>query len=179
MYKYGYQNSSFANTGKYIRPSETITETIQNKEDVEELLENFEEIESNEVEYLSFNSLVRYITYDKNKKKELFRFGGRLFKIDREYIVLIGKNNIRFSVQRYIRDVNNEIIYNTRFFKKKRYNQKNEEEKEKKKKNKKDDINYEEALEKTLFVIDEQSEIIKKQEEELKKLKKIVKMTRV
>lgn len=162
-----YNIKKLSNDKTYIRPRQTITDTIQNEEDIEELLKDFEEVDQNVIEYMSLNTLVRYISYDKKTKRELFRFGGLIFKIDREYIVLTGKNGFKFSVQRYVRNDRNEIIYNTRFFKKKK--------KEYKENNEEEDNNYEEALQKTLTVIDEQTSIIKKQERELEKLRKIIK----
>ena len=39
-------------------------------------------------------------------------------KIKKNYLDLSGKDNLRFSVQRYTRNDKNEIIHNTRFFKK-------------------------------------------------------------
>jgi len=163
-----YNNRKLSNDKNYIRPRQTITETIQNEEDINELLQDFEEVEDGCIEYLSLNTLVRYISYDKKNKQELFRFGGLVFKIDRDYIVLSGKNGLKFSVQRYIRNDKGDIIYNTRFFKKKKKEYKEDDEEEQNKQ-------YDEALQKTLTVIDEQSSIIKKQEKELEKLRKLVK----
>jgi hypothetical protein len=155
----------------YQRPKVTITESIQNQKDIQEILEGFEELEPEQLDELPLNTLLRYITYDKKTGREWFRFGGWLCKIDPEYLVLNGKNSTRFCVQRTIKDDTDTIIYNTRFFKK---SEKEEDDK------KNPDISYyEQALEKTLSVIDEQKIIIQKQEEELKKLKKKLKSLRI
>ena len=39
-------------------------------------------------------------------------------KIEKDYIVLAGKDSLRFSVQRYTRNDKSEIIHITRFFRK-------------------------------------------------------------
>ena len=103
---------------EYERPELTITETMQNKKDIEEQLKGFEEVGSEDLNFVQMNTLLRYISYDKKNKKELFRFGGLLAKIEKEYIVLAGKDGMRFSAQRYSRNDKNEIIHITRFFRK-------------------------------------------------------------
>ena len=103
---------------EYERPELTITETMQNKKDIEEQLKDFEEVSSEDLNFVSINTQLKYISYDKKNKKELFRFGGLLMKIEKEYVVLAGKDGLRFSVQRYTRNDKNEIIHITRFFRK-------------------------------------------------------------
>jgi hypothetical protein len=103
---------------EYERPELTITETMQNKKDIEEQLKGFEEIDKEDLNFVSNNTQLKYISYDKKNKKELFRFGGLLMKIEKEYIVLAGKDGLRFSAQRYSRNDKNEIIHITRFFRK-------------------------------------------------------------
>jgi hypothetical protein len=144
---------------KYIRPEKTITESIQNKKDIEEKLNDFEEISDEDLNFINVNTLLRYISYDKKDKKELFRFGGLLVKVNREYIVLSGKEGLRFSVQRYTRNDKNDIIHRTRFFKKVKETEvlKNQ---------------LEEVLEKTSDKIDKQNEIIEKQKKEIMAMKK-------
>lgn len=102
----------------YERPAKTITESIQNKKNIEEQLINFEEIPNDELCYVNPNTQLKYISYDKKAKKELFRFGGLLVKVNKDYVVLAGKDSMRFSVQRYTRNDKNDIIHTTRFFKK-------------------------------------------------------------
>lgn len=104
----------------YERPTVTITETMQNKKDIEEQLKDYEEVSNEDINFISINSQLKYISYDKKNKKELFRFGGLLVKIDKEYLVLAGKDGLRFSVQRYTRNDKNEIIHITRFFRKRK-----------------------------------------------------------
>jgi len=103
---------------EYERPELTITQTMQNKKDIEEQLKGFEEVSAEDLNFVPMNTLLRYISYDKKNKKELFRFGGLLMKIEKEYIVLAGKDALRFSVQRYTRNDKNEISHITRFFRK-------------------------------------------------------------
>ena len=102
----------------YERPDKTITETMQNKKDIEEQLKNFEEITNEDLNFVNVNTQLKYISYDKQNKKELFRFGGLLVKVAKEYIVLAGKEGKRFSAQRYTKDDKDNIIHTTRFFKK-------------------------------------------------------------
>jgi hypothetical protein len=102
----------------YERPEKTITETIQTKKDIEEQLINFEEIPHEDLCYVNLNTQLKYISYDKKNKKELFRFGGLLVKVEKEYVVLAGKEGMRFSVQRYTKNDKGDILHTTRFFKK-------------------------------------------------------------
>ena len=144
---------------KYLRPEKTITESIQNKKDIEERLQDFEEISNEDLNFINVNTLLRYISYDKKEKKELFRFGGLLVKVNKDYIVLSGKEGLRFSVQRYTRNDKNEIIHTTRFFKKIKETEvlKNQ---------------IEEVLEKSSEKIEKQNEIIEKQKREIIAMKK-------
>jgi hypothetical protein len=107
-----------SNSSDYDRPERTITELIQNKKDILEQLKNYEEIKNDDLCYICFNTYLKYLTYNKKTKKEMFRFGGKLIKIDTEYIVLAGKEGMRFSVQRYTKDDKGNILHITRFFKK-------------------------------------------------------------
>lgn len=102
----------------YERPTKTITESIQTKKDIEEQLINFEEIPNEDLCYVNLNTQLKYISYDKKTKKELFRFGGLLLKVEKEYVVLAGKDGMRFSAQRYTKNDKGEILHTTRFFKK-------------------------------------------------------------
>ena len=101
----------------YQRPEKTITELIQNKADIEEQLKDFEEISNEDLNFININTQLKYISYDKKSKKELFRFGGLLVKVNKDYILLAGKDGLRFSVQRYTKNDKNEILHTTRFFK--------------------------------------------------------------
>lgn len=104
--------------GSYERPAKTITETMQNKKDIEEQLKNFEEITSEDLNFINVNTQLKYISYDKQNKKELFRFGGLLVKVAKDYVILAGKEGKRFSAQRYTKDDKDNILHTTRFFKK-------------------------------------------------------------
>ena len=152
----------------YPRPEKTITELLT-KKDIEEQLNGFEMIPNDNLCYVNLNSQIKYITYDKKTKKELFRFGGLLAKVDKDYIVLSGKNGMRFSVQRYIKDDNGKILYTTKFFRIKK-----EDDTIKKK--------YENVIAKTHSAIIEQNKlleeresIIKKQQKEISEIKKLLK----
>jgi hypothetical protein len=132
----------------YERPTKTITESIQNKKSIEEQLVNFEEIKDEDLCYINPNTQLKYLSYDKKSKKELFRFGGLLVKVAKEYVVLAGKDGMRFSVQRYTKNDKGNIIHTTRFFKK---------------------INEKKVLEEEL---DSSKNLLEKQQQEIEKQKK-------
>lgn len=143
----------------YERPSKTITESVQNKKTVEELLKNYHEINEEDINFINFNTHLKYLSYDIKNKKELFRFGGLLKKINKDYIILAGKENKTFCVQRYTKNDMNEIIHTTRFFKKL----------------KESDIlktKLDEVFEESSNIINNQKYIINKQKKELLSLKK-------
>ena len=145
--------------GSYIRPNKTITESIQTKKDIEEQLNNFEEISDEDLNFVNINTQLKYLSYDVKNKKELFRFGGLLIKIAKDYIILAGKEGKRFSVQRYTRNDKNEVIHTTRFFKKIKQTQILESK-------------LKETFEESSLIINKQNSIIEKQKKELLLLKK-------
>ncbi len=143
----------------YMRPSKTTTDRMQSKDELKKYLKDYEQIPEEDVNFMTIGQLLRYISFDKKTRREIFRFGGLLKKIDKEYVVLQGKNGMTFSAQRYTYDDNGNKIHTTRFFKK----------------HKPEEIikvQFEEALEKSDEVIDKQKEVIDKQKMELKALKK-------
>ena len=159
------QKSKKLSQSDYERPTKTITETLQTKKDIEEQLKNFEEIESDDLNFVSINTQLKYISYDKKNKKELFRFGGLLLKIARDYVVLGGKEGLRFSVQRYTKNDKGETIHVTRFFKKIKDSE-----------ILKGQLN--ETVEKSGEIIEEQQKLIEKQTKELADLKKKLKQSK-
>ena len=149
----------------YIRPKITLTDGLQNKKSIQKYLNDYEEVSEEEVPYLTPGMHLRYISWDKDNDCELFRLGGILIKIAKEYMVLSGVKAKTFSVQRYSYDKNNNIIHTTRFFRK----IKNEDIIKKK-------VN--ETMEVSKEIIQEQSKMIKKQNEELERLKKQIKKSK-
>jgi len=146
----------------YERPPKTVTECLQKRHKIEEQLKDYVEINNDELESVKMKTHIKYIGYDINKKKELFRLGGILIKILPEYIILQGK--YRFSVQRNTYDSSGKIIHKTRFFK---------------------PIDKDEILQNELDItikiandtIGKQNAVIKKQQIELEALKKKIGMT--
>ena len=146
----------------YERPPKTVTECLQKRHKIEEQLADYIEIMNEDLEKLKLKTPIKYIGYDINKKKELFRLGGVLRKVYPEYIILEGK--YRFSVQRYTYDKSGNIIHKTRFFKP----------------YKEDEILQNEILQNELDItikiandtISKQNAVIKKQQAELEELKK-------
>ena len=143
----------------YERPNTTITESVQNKKDIEEQLKDFEEISEEDLNFININTQLKYISYDNKNKKELFRFGGLLVKIAKDYLILRGKEGLTFSVQRYTKNENNEIVHTTRFF-----NKIKETDKLK--------IKLEDTILKATEKLQKQNSIIEKQKKELIALKK-------
>ncbi len=143
----------------YMRPSKTTTDRMQSKDELKKYLKDYEQIPEEDVNFMTIGQLLRYISYDKKTRREIFRFGGLLKKIDKEYVVLQGKNGMTFSAQRYTYDDNGNKIHTTRFFKKHK-----PEEVIK--------VQYEEAIDRSNELIDKQNEVIDKQKLELKALKK-------
>jgi len=103
---------------EYKRPKKTVTQSMQNKKDIQEKLEKYVEVEPNELCYVAQGTHLRYLGWDLKNKKELFRFGGLLMVVKEKYIVLKGKGGKTFSAQRYTYDGNGELVHTTRFFKK-------------------------------------------------------------
>jgi len=159
--KFTYQKY-YSNYLDYDRPPKTVTECLQKRNKIEEQLEDYVEVSSEDLDSLKIKTHIKYIGYDINKKKELFRLGGILRKILPEYIVLQGK--YRFSVQRYSYDSSEKIIHKTRFFK---------------------PVDKDEILQSELDItikiandtIGKQNAVIKKQQMELDALKKKIGMT--
>ena len=139
------------NSSKYKRPKEgSITSHLQTKEAMTKKLENYERADS--VDDIELDRHVRYVTLDKDKK-QVFRTGGLLIRKQSEYVQL-SNGRQKWSVQRYHYDDREEPIFETVFFY--RISQKEEFGKKEEK-----------------YV-----EVIKRQRDEIKKLKKLIKQLR-
>jgi hypothetical protein len=143
----------------YIRPKKTKTDRVQDEESIQNYLNDYDEIESEDIPYLKIGIHLRYISWDKKNKCELFRFGGILSTINKEYLILAGKGGKTFSVQRYTYSDTKNILHTTRFFKKIKNTVLLQEQ-----------INN--TIESSQEMINKQSEIIEKQKREISKLKK-------
>lgn len=143
----------------YMRPSKTTTDRMQAKDELKKYLKDYEEVPMEDVNFMTIGQLLRYISYDKKTRREIFRFGGLLKKIDKNYVVLQGKNGMTFSAQRYTMDDNENIIHTTRFFRKKKVEEVMKQE-------------YEEAIDRSDELIHKQTEVIEKQKRELMTLRK-------
>ncbi len=115
-------NTIRLNDDDYSKPTKTITDLIQTRDAIDEKLRNYTEVDNNELELLPKNVHISYITYNVEKNMELFRMGGYLRKVAKDYIVLAGKGNKTFSVQRkiYGNKDKTQLLYVTRFFAKKK-----------------------------------------------------------
>lgn len=163
QFNYRFMKIKRISEDNYHKPKKTITDLVQTQDKVQEILENYQEILNEEIDNVPLGVHVRYISYNKKTALEEFRFGGVIRKIDPNYLVLIGNNNVSFSVQRYSYNKNNEIIHRTRFFiKDKDIDKINESNQE---------------LIKNQEIIDQQNEIIHKQQREIEKLKKKIKQS--
>ena len=158
QFNYRFMKIKRISEDNYQKPKKTITDLVQTQDKVQEILENYQEILNEEIDNVPLGVHVRYISYNKKTALEAFRFGGIIRKINPDYLVLIGNNNLSFSVQRYTRNKNNEIIHTTRFFIKdkdiEKINESNQE------------------LIQNQQIIDQQNEIIQKQKREIEKLKR-------
>lgn len=95
------------------RPKTTYTDTLQNKKAMQEKLKNYERVD--EIEDVSINTHVRYVTLDKDKK-QVFRLGGLLKRIHSKYVTL-SNGTFTWSVQRYHYNKDEEEpIFETVFF---------------------------------------------------------------
>ena len=157
-------NAGRLSNDSYDKPKKTITDTLQTTSAIKEKLYNYEEVSTDKIQDIPIGSHIRYISYDVYNKQELFRTGGIIKMIRSEYLVLSGKNNKTFSVQRYIRDPKSKstILYTTKIFKKLKESAKL----------KKD---LELVVDKSDKMLQKQNEVILKQNKELLKLKKLLK----
>jgi hypothetical protein len=147
---------------EYKRPKKTLTESVQNKKDIEEKLEGYDEVECDKLCYIPRKTHLRYIGWDKKNKKELFRFGGLLMTVKDQYVILLGKGAKTFSAQRYAYDSNGNLEHTTRFFRK----MSKEELLQKK---------YENTITYSNEVFTKQKMALEKQQKEIEKLKKMLK----
>ena len=144
---------------EYKRPTKTVTESVQDKESIQNYLKQYIEVPEEDLPYINQDTHLRYISWDKTNKCELFRFGGLLVKINKEYVLLAGKGGKTFSAQRYTYDDNKKKIHTTRFFQKLKEEELLKEE-------------LDETIETSKEIIDKQNEIIEKQKKEILRLKK-------
>ena len=158
QFNYRFMKTKKITDDNYIRPRSTICDLMQTQNNVEQQLEDYQEISNEELDNVPLGVRVKYISYNKKTNKEIFRFGGFVKKFNPNYLVLMGNNNLTFSVQRYTKNKNNEIIHTTRFFIKdkdiEKINESNQE------------------LIQNQQIIDQQNEIIQKQKREIEKLKR-------
>ena len=147
---------------EYKRPKKTVTQTMQNKKDIEAKLQNYVEVSQDELCYVPMGTHLRYLSWDKKNKKELFRFGGLLMVVKDQYVVLKGKGGKTFSAQRYAFDGNDKPVHATRFFRKLS----------------KEDVatkKLEETIQYSNEVFTKQKLAMEKQQKEIEKLKKMLK----
>ena len=99
----------------YKRPKTTYTDTIQNKKDMLEKLKNYEPVD--DIDDISLNTHVRYVTLDRKTKKQVFRLGGLLTKKHSRYVIC-SNGRFSWSVQRYhYNDEDEDPIFETKFWK--------------------------------------------------------------
>lgn len=149
---------------EYKRPKTTITELVQNRKDILEILDGHEEITGSELDDLQLNTKLKYITYDDNEGKYLFRWGGSLRKVHEKYIVLAGRGNKTFTVQRFKKKGGK--LEKTRFYKTvTKYD--------------KLVVEHEELKKQSEIIFDKQEHIIKTQNNEIARLREILKSNNI
>lgn len=146
------------------RPKITYTDTLQNKEAIQQKLEGFVEVPEDEIDNLAEGTFLRYIKYDPKTRKEKFVTGGILLIVNPKYLVIKGKGDGTFSAQRFTQKKDG-TIYPTRFFKKL-----NNEEKLK--------IQLMEMQKKANEIINELEDTIDKQQKEINELKNYIRKNR-
>jgi hypothetical protein len=130
---------------------------MKDKEFLDQKLDGYDEIPTEDIDNLMPGTKVRYVTYDPVKKRKLFRFGGVIKLVEKDYLVLIGNNNVTFSVQRNIYDKRGNHVYTTMFFVRKDAIKKNNE--------------YRAELIEKENELDEMEKELNKKEQEIKLLK--------
>ena len=98
----------------YKRPSQTITDTLQDPEAYKEKLKGYTEVK--DIDYVSINTHVRYFVYDLKENAWKFRTGGLLRKKDNSKYVVLSNGKYTWSVQREVSNGNGDV-WETKFFK--------------------------------------------------------------
>ena len=142
------------------RPKITYTDTLQNKQAIQQKLDGFVEVPEDEIDNLDEGSFLRYLKYDTKTKREKFVTGGVLLRVYPKFLVIKGKGDGTFSAQRFI-EKKDGTFYPTRFFKKL-----NNEEKLK--------MQLIEMQKKANEIITELEETIEKQQSEINELKNYI-----
>jgi hypothetical protein len=159
-----YNSNRLNDDTEYIRPKKTITELVQNRKDILEILKDHEEVVGDDLDELPHNSKLKYITYDDKEGKYLFRWGGSLRKVHEKYVVLAGRGNKTFTVQRFKQKGGK--LEETRFYKTvTKYDRLLEE--------------HEELKKQSELIFDKQEHIIKTQNAEIARLRKILKSNNI
>jgi hypothetical protein len=148
---------------EYERPKKTKTESVQDQKSIQQLLNDYVEVSSDELPYIPINTHLRYISWNIKNKCEQFRYGGLLVRVEKQYLILAGKEGKTFSAQRFtINQNNNKVLHTTRFFKKLKKEELIQEE-------------LEETLDASKEIINKQNEMLEKQQKEIDQLKKLLK----
>jgi uncharacterized small protein (DUF1192 family) len=154
-----YQESD---TNSFVRPAQTKTDLIQTKEQIIKILEGFEELEPDEVDYLKLGNIVRYIRYDRFQNREKLIYGGIVLKVFPEYVLIKGAGNTKFSAPRVTKNDKGKIIHITRFFKKQTQKDKSDDE---------ESDDDDDKKKKKLIIIEKCNKKITEQQEEIERLK--------
>ena len=145
---------------EYNRPKKTKTESVQDQKSIQKLLNDYIEVSQDELPYIPLNTHLRYISWNIKNKCEQFRYGGLLIRVEKQYLILAGKEGKTFSAQRFtINQDTNKLLHTTRFFKKLKKEELIQEE-------------LEETLDASKEIINKQNEMLEKQQKEIEQLKK-------
>ena len=145
---------------EYNRPKKTKTESVQDQKSIQKLLNEYVEVSQDELPYIPLNTHLRYISWNIKNKCEQFRYGGLLIRVEKQYLILAGKEGKTFSAQRFtINQDTNKLLHTTRFFKKLKKEELIQEE-------------LEETLDASKEIINKQNEMLEKQQKEIEQLKK-------
>ena len=97
---------------EYNRPKKTKTESVQDQKSIQKLLNEYVEVSQDELPYIPLNTHLRYISWNIKNKCEQFRYGGLLVRVEKQYLILAGKEGKTFSAQRFtINQNNNKVLH--------------------------------------------------------------------
>jgi hypothetical protein len=105
-----FKNVKRISNTSFVRPSETVNDSLQDPEKMAEKLKNYLEID---ISFIPMNTHVRYITLKNGHP--FFCLGGLLKRNEKDYVIL-SNGSVSWSVQKNHK-IENADDYKTRFFK--------------------------------------------------------------
>ena len=82
----------------YKKTKKTYQENLSPSE-IKEKLQEYKQVDNEDIDKVSLNSHLRYFTFNPKTGEKLFRLGGFLTKIDKDYVIL-SNGSLSWSVQK-------------------------------------------------------------------------------